>query len=553
MTTLDPVRLEVIRNALIAGAEEMNASIWRTARSTVVRETLDYSTALFDGHGRAVAQSTRIPIHLNSMSACLEEIVAGHIPLTDWRDGDVILTNDPYSGGQHLPDFVAFKPVFAAGRCVAIAAAIVHHVDIGGGAPGSYYAEATEIYQEGLRLPPVKLVEGGRLNRAVTGIIRANSREPEKIGGDVQAQIACLDVGAAAVRRLTGRYGPGLLEAAMAAILDQSEAALRAILADLPDGSYRFADLVDDDGQSARDLAVIATVEIAGDRCRVDLSESADQVPGPVNCTLAMTKSAAYCALLSLGEGAVMANAGAYRPIEVACRPGAIANCTAPAPVANRMATGHRIVTTVMGALAEAAPDKIPAAYYGVSYVSALQAPDPLVPGERRVYFEVEVGGWGGHPEQDGADGFSCGFHNLANSPIEMCETLFPISFTEYALIPDSGGAGKHRGGLGLAREWRLDADWGRVSGSFERFRHGPYGLAGGAAGSKGRFLHRHAGGTTELPSKVSGLRLKRGDRIRLETSGGGGWGDPGEREEALKARDRAGGYLSGGGSGVRK
>lgn len=545
MTALDPARLEVIRNALIAGAEEMNASIWRTARSTVVRETLDYSTALFDGHGRSVAQSTRIPIHLNSMSACLDEIVAQHIPLTDWRDGDVVLTNDPYSGGQHLPDFVAFKPVFVEGRCVAIAAAIVHHVDIGGGAPGSYYADATEIYQEGLRLPPVKLVEGGRVNQAVIDIIRTNSREPEKIAGDVQAQIACLDVGAAAVRRLTARYGPILLEAAMAAILDQSETALRTILKGLPDGSYRFEDLVDDDGQSARDLAVIANVEIAGDRCRVDLSDSADQVPGPVNCTLAMTKSAVYCALLSLGEGAVMANSGAYRPIEVVCRPGAIANCSAPAPVANRMATGHRIVTTVMGALAGAAPDKIPAAYYGVSYVSTLQAPDPLAPGERRVYFEVEVGGWGGHPVQDGADGFSCGFHNLANSPIEMCETLFPISFTEYALIPDSGGAGRHRGGLGLAREWRLDADWGTVSGSFERFRHGPYGLAGGEPGAKGRFLHSHAGGTTELPSKVSGLRLERGDRIRLETSGGGGWGDPDEREAALAERDRRGGYVS--------
>lgn len=189
------------------------------------------------------------------------------------------------------------------------------------------------------------------------------------------------------------------------------------------------------------------------------------------------------------------------------------------------MATGHRIVTTVLGALAEAAPDRVPAAYYGVSYVMALLAPDPLVPTEIRVYFEIEVGGWGGHPEGDGADGFSCGFHNGANSPIEMCEMLFPITFTEYAFIPESGGAGQHEGGMGLAREWRLDAATGTVSGSFERFRHGPYGLAGGEAGAKGRFLHKRGDEVHVLPSKISNVRLERGDRVRLETSGGGGWG----------------------------
>lgn len=547
MTTLDPIRLEVIRNALIAGAEEMNTSIWRTARSTVVRETLDYSTALFDGHGRAVAQSTRIPIHLNSMSVCLEDVIANDIALEDWRDGDVILTNDPYSGGQHLPDFVAFKPIYAGGRRIAIAAAIVHHVDVGGGAPGSYYAGATEVYQEGLRLPPVKLVDAGRTNQAVIDIIRRNSREPEKIGGDVHAQLACLEVGSAAIHRLTQRYGGAVLEEAMAFILDQSEHAMRSVLAELPDGTYTFEDVVDDDGQAAVDLAVVASVVIRGDHCVVDLSGSADQAPGPVNCTLNMAKSGVYCALLSLGDGAVMANSGAYRPIEVQCRSGCIANCNAPAPVANRMATGHRIVTTVLGALSGAAPDRIPAAYYGVSYVLTLQAPDPLVADESRVYFEVEVGGWGGHPQGDGADGFSCGFHNLANSPIEMCETLFPITFTQYGLIPDSGGDGEHRGGLGLAREWRLDADWGRVSGSFERFRHGPYGLAGGEAGSGGRFVHATAQGSKDLPSKISGVALKRGDRIRLETSGGGGWGRAEDRSAEACEQDRIGGYVTDG------
>ncbi len=542
MTKIDPIRLEVIRNALIAGAEEMNLSIWRTARSTVVRETLDYSTAQIDGKRRVVAQTTSIPTHLNSMTVCLDEVIAHHLPLEEWRDGDVILTNDPYCGGQHLPDFVAFRPVFADGERIAISASIVHHVDVGGGAPGSYYAGATEVYQEGLRMPPVKLVEGGKLNEAVIAIIRQNSREPEKIGGDVHAQIACLEVGARAVHRLTGRYDADLVVAAMNAVIGQSETAMRKLISSIPDGTYEFEDFVDDDGQDAVGLAIQARVEVSGDSCKVDLSGSADQAPGPVNCTLNMTSSGVYCALLCLGEGSVMANSGAYVPIEIVCRPGSIVSCSAPAPVANRMATGHRVVTTVLGALAKAVPEKVPAAYYGVSYVAALSAPDPAVPGERRVYFEIEVGGWGAHPQGDGADGFSAGFHNLANSPMEMCETLFPVTFTEYGYIPDSGGAGKHRGGLGLAREWRLDADWGTLSGNFERFRYPPYGLNGGEPGSNGRFTLYRGDEERELPSKISGLALQKGDRVRLETSGGGGWGDPAERDPAqIRTDERAG------------
>jgi N-methylhydantoinase B len=541
--TVDPVLLEVIRNALVAGAEEMNISIWRTARSTVVRETLDYSTALFDGRGNAIAQSTRIPIHLNSMSVCLEDIVLHHIPLDQWNDGDVILTNDPYCGGQHLPDFVVFQPLYVNGERVAIAAAIVHHIDVSGGAAGSYFAGAKEVYHEGLRIPPVKLVEGGVTNEAIVAIVRQNSREPEKIGGDLQAQIASLAVGARAIERLAARYDNAVILSAMDAILAQSEAVMRETIAAIPDGTYRFEDYVDDDGQSAVDLSVIARVEVHGDSVTVDLSESADQAPGPVNCTLNMARSGVYCALLSVAEGRAMANSGAYKPIEVICRPGSIANCLHPAPVANRMATGHRIVTTVLGALAEPLPELIPAAYYGVSYVAALSAPDRFVEGERRVYFEIEVGGWGGNPQADGANGFSAGFHNLANSPVEMCESLFPIVFTEYAFVEGSGGDGQHRGGLGLAREWQLDAEWGSLSGNFERFRHAPYGINGGKEGSKGRFLHITDQATVELPSKISGVELKKGDRVRLETSGGGGWGDPALRDEADRRADREGGY----------
>jgi N-methylhydantoinase B len=549
--TIDPIRLEVIRNALVAASEEMNISIWRTARSTVVRETLDYSTAIFDGHGRAVAQSTRIPVHLNSMSVCLEEIIAHWIPLDQWHEGDVILTNDPYAGGQHLPDFVAFKPIYADGVRVAISATVVHHIDVGGGAPGSYFAGATEVFQEGLRLPPMKLVDAGRRNEAILATIRRNSREPEKIGGDVAAQLAALDVGARAVMRLVNRYDAATIDVAMDAILDQSEAAMRSAISDIPNGTYSFEDFVDDDGQDAVGLKVHAVVTIDGEQARIDLSGSADQAPGPVNCTLNMAKSGVYCALLMAAGGKAMANTGAYRPIEIVARPGAIVSAESPAPVANRMATGHRIVTTVLGALAEAVPHLIPAAYYGVSYVAALSALDAS--GQRRVYFEIEVGGWGAHPTADGASGFSAGFHNLANSPMEMCEALFPVMFTHYGLIPDSGGAGQRRGGLGLAREWRLESDWGVLAGSFDRFRYPPYGLNGGEPGTPGQFRMWRDGEMTQLPSKISGVQLKRGDRVRLDTAGGGGWGDPQARDAELLAADLAAGYVTKAGAHVYK
>lgn len=542
--TLDPVQLEIIRNALIAAAEEMSVTIWRTSRSTVVREMLDYSTQVFDGQGRAVAQAARIPVHLNSMSVCLDRIVADFIPLDQWHEGDVILTNDPYCGGQHLPDFVAFKPVFADGERIGIAATIVHHIDVGGGAAGSYYAEAREVYQEGLRIPPCKVVEGGKPNKAVIAIIRQNSREPDQIGGDFASQLAAMEVGVQALRKLAARYGAKTLQAAMGELQDQSDRAMRAMLRDLPDGTYRFTDYVDDDGITDERLKLECAVTIAGERCKVDFSGSSPQAAGPVNCTLNMTASGIYCALAMLADGQVMANSGAYRAIEITAEEGTVVAARAPAPVANRMATGHRVVTTVLGALAQAAPDRVPAAYYGVSYVQTLSTPDPKTGGPR-VYFEIEIGGWGAHPQQDGADAFSAGFHNSSSTPVELNEAYFPLTFTEYSLIPDSGGAGTQRGGTGLRRAYRVDAREGRLSGNFERFKVPPYGLSGGEPGRPGRFYFVRDGRENALPSKLANHIVRQGDIVVLETAGGGGFGDPAARDPHAAERDRAGGYVS--------
>lgn len=543
-SVLDPVQLEIIRNALIAAAEEMSVTIWRTSRSTVVREMLDYSTQVFDSQGRAVAQAARIPVHLNSMSVCLDRIARDFIPLDDWNEGDVILTNDPYCGGQHLPDFVAFKPVFADGVRIGIAATIVHHIDVGGGAAGSYYPAAQEVYQEGLRIPPCKVVEAGKPNQAVIAIIRQNSREPEQIGGDFQSQLAAMEIGGQALRKLAARYGAEVLQAAMDELQNQSDRAMRAMLRELPDGTYRFTDYVDDDGITDDRLKLECAVTIGGDRCLVDFSGSSPQAAGPVNCTLNMTASGIYCALAMLADGKVMANSGAYRAIEIVAEEGTVVSARAPAPVANRMATGHRVVTTVLGALAQAAPDRVPAAYYGVSYVQTLSTPDPAT-GAPRVYFEIEIGGWGAHPEQDGADALSAGFHNSSSTPVELNEAYFPLTFTEYSLIPDSGGDGKQRGGTGLRRAYRLDAQEGRLSGNFERFKVPPYGLSGGASGRPGRFYFVRNGQENELPSKLANHIVQQGDVVVLETAGGGGFGDPVARDPQAAERDRVGGYIS--------
>ena len=541
---IDPIRLEVIRNALVAASEEMSITIWRTSRSTVVREILDFSTAVFDANGNNIAQSARIPVHLNSMSDCLRTILDRFIPLEQWQDGDVIVTNDPYSGGQHLPDIQTFRPVFVDGKRVAIVGTLCHHVDVGGGAAGSYYAAATEVFHEGIRIPPLRLVDKGVLNSGVFEMLLHNVRQPDETRGDLNAQIAALGIGERAVARMARKYGSDSLEAAMAAILDGSEAMMRAALKALPDGEASFLELVDDDGQSDDPITLSVKITKSGDTIALDFAGSSPQVRGPVNNTPAMTCSAVYYALLAALGGDIPANSGCYRPVTVALPEGSVVNAVFPAPVAGRMVVNHRIATAVFGALAGIMPQRIPAAYYAISYVYALQTTNPQ--GKRQVYFDIEVGGWGGHAGGDGASALSCGLHNNTNAPIEMVEAKYPVTFTKYGLIPDSGGAGQFRGGLGLVREWRLDAAEGSLSTNFERFRHAPYGIKGGAEGSLSRTTVTHPDGSkASLRSKVSGVPLKRGDIVTIETSGGGGYGDPGARDPQRLARDLAEGLVT--------
>ncbi|HYF06456.1 MAG TPA: hydantoinase B/oxoprolinase family protein [Acetobacteraceae bacterium] len=541
--TLDPITTEIIRNGLVAAAAEMDITIWRTSRSTIVRELLDYSTAVFDAEGNNVAQSARIPQHLNSMGAALRTLLDRFVRAEDWAEDDVVATNDPYCGAQHLNDVLVFRPVFHEGTRVAYVGALCHHIDMGGMAPGSYAATATEVFQEGVRIPPLKLIERGRLNEAVWAMIGQNVRKPALMLGDLQSQLASLEVGAAAIKRLATRIGGDTLVEATGKILDMSEAAMRAAIRAMPDGRYGFEDFLDDDGVTGEPVRLHAAITIAGDEIEVDLTGCADQQRGPINCTPAMSNCAVFYAIIAATEGAVQANAGCYRPIRITHRPGSVTDCRAPASVAHRVAVTHRLANVMFGALHQALPDRIPAAYYGGSYVATFQtiAED----NHREVLVEIEIGGTGAHPRKDGVNAWSFGIHNNANIPIEMIESGMPLSITRYGLLPGSGGEGEYRGGLGLVREWRVDSPACVFTANMDRFRFPPYGLAGGGPGSLGRLTRLRDGVETPIPPKSDGVMLKRGDVVRLETSGGGGFGDPALRAPEAVARDKALGYVA--------
>lgn len=534
---LGPVTIEVLRNAFTATAAEMDVTVWRTSRSTIVREMLDYSTAVFDRDGYNIAQSARIPGHLNSMSAGLLTIVRDFLPLDQWAEGDVVITNDPYCGGQHIPDILAYRPVYVEGQRIAIVGTLCHHLDMGGMAAGSYAATATEIFQEGLRIPPLKLVRGGVMNEDVLAMMRQNVRRPDMLMGDLQAQLASLAVGHGTMQRLAARFGPATIVEVCKRLLDGSERAVRAMISRIPDGRYSFEDFLDDDGIVPEPIRIHTAIEVRGEEMTVDLSGCGKQATGPINATLASSGSAIYYAVMAIADRDIPANAGCYRPVTVIAPDGLIVNPSHPAPVANRVAVAHRLATTMFGALHQAVPGRVPAAYYGVSYVCSFQTIGER--GERGVLVEIEIGGTGAYDDQDGLSAYSYGMHNNASIPIEMIEADVPLTVTAYGLIDGSGGAGRHRGGLGLFREWRVDSPAAVFTANLERFKFQPYGLEGGEPGRAGKLWLIRNGERQALGSKINNLPLVRGDIIRLETSGGGGYGPPSERNPAGLERDR--------------
>lgn len=539
---LDPVTVEVVRYGLVAAAEQMATAIERSARSQVIRDMLDYSTAVFDLSGGIVAQSCRIPIHLNSMTRALRAILGGPYPLEEWHEGDVFCTNDPYAGGQHLPDIMTFRLVVADGQPVAICGALGHHLDVGGRGSGSYGADATEIYQEGFRISPCRIAAGGELNPLFFELLRPNIRVPKKTIADLRAQLASLDIGETDVLRMVRRYGAERFGAAMEDIIDQSEQRMRQLIAGFPAGTFAAEDWVDGDGLDDEPIRIRVALTADGDDLVVDFAGTDDQVRGPVNSPIAATESAVYFALLANLAPGLSSNHGCYKPIRVSAPAGSVVNPVEPAPVVGRNVVCHRIANIITAALGEAVPSRAAADYYGNSNVYILSAKGD--DGRPNVLFEIEVGGWGARADRDGNDCLSAGVHNLMNNPIELTEHEFPMRVVSYEFRPDSGGAGTFRGGLGVKRVMRVLQDC-ELSAQFDRVKFPPRGHGGGHDGAPARISVVHDGVERVLGGKILAHPLEAGDLVVVETQGGGGFGPAGERDPELVRRDVRDGKLS--------
>jgi N-methylhydantoinase B len=528
---VDPVTLEVLRNAFEAVAEEMNAALVRTGYSPNIKERRDCSTALFDADGEMVAQAETMPVHLGAMPFSVAAALEAFPPET-LRPGDGVLLNDPFRGGAHLPDLTLVTPLFADGEVIAYAANRAHHADVGGSTAGSVAADSTEIYQEGLRIPPVKFLVSGEVDDAVVDLILANVRTPAERRGDLRAQEAANETARERTDDLLAEHGADALAAAFAAVQDYSERRMRAELRELPDGTYDFADRLDDDGRGNEDLRIEATVRIESGRATVDFAGTAPQVAGPVNAVFAVTASATYYALRCVTDPDIPPNAGCYRPIEIRTPEGSLVDPDPPAAVVGgNLETSQRVTDVVLGALAAAVPDRVPAAGQGTMNNVTLGGTDPR-DGSPYAFYETQAGGFGARPSADGMDAVHVHMSNTLNTPVEVLETAYPLRVRRYELRPDSGGAGRFRGGLGLRRDIESRGET-TLSLLADRHRNPPYGLAGGDPGEPGAaFVDGE-----RVPAKTT-RDLAAGSVVSVRTPGGGGHGDPGERSTEAIARD---------------
>jgi N-methylhydantoinase B len=518
----DPVALEIANHRLAGIAEEMGVVLGRTALSPNIKERRDYSCAIFDARGGLAAQAAHIPVHLGSTPLSVRAAIAA-VPM---GPGDVAMLNDPFAGGTHLPDVTVVAPVFAPGarRPFAYVANRAHHADVGGMTPGSMPL-ATEIFQEGMRVPPVRLVVAGRLVADVVRLFLANSRVPDEREGDLHAQWAALRVGAERLREAAAEMGgPAALARRMAALQDYSAALMRATLAAIPPGSYRAVDVLDDDGFSRAHVRIAVQLTVGRGRAVIDFAGSAPQTQGPLNANLAVTRSAVLYVFTALARDPIPPNEGLARPLAIRAPAGSVVNARFPAAVAGgNVETSQRIVDVVLRALARALPGRIPAASAGSMSNVALGS---VAGGRPFTYYETVAGGAGAGPGGPGASAVHTHMTNTLNTPIEALEAYYPLRVRRYAVRRGSGGAGRHRGGCGIVREIEFLAP-AHVTLLGERRRVAPYGLSGGAAGAPGRDTLLHAGRPRRLPAKGT-VTVAAGDRLRVETPGGGGWGRPG-------------------------
>jgi N-methylhydantoinase B len=522
---IDPITFAVVKNAMDAIVDEVAYTVLRTARSEIVKDVMDYSAAICDRDGQMIAQAKTIALHLGAIPEAMAEVTARYG--NDLSPGDAVVVNDPYQGGMHLPDIFMFVPFFYKGEIEGYCVVICHHTDVGGRVPGSNASDSTEIYQEGLRIPVLKLYEAGKTNETLERIIAQNVRVPDRVLGDLRAQYAACQVG---VRELTGlfdRYGRADARMYLAELLDYAERLTRAEIRQWPKGTFVFEDFIDDDGISAEPIPIRVAVTVHDDHLSVDYAGSAPQVRAAINSTRSYTNSCTYLSVRCALKGDVPNNAGVFRCVEVSVPEGSVLNPLQPAAVAARALTGYRVFDTMLGALAKVVPDRIPAAGEGGNTVVCLSGKNDQ--GKPYIVVDMICGAWGGRPHADGIEAITNASQNLSNTPIETLEAQHPIRVEEYELEADSCGAGRYRGGLGIRRSYRVLSSDALLQLRADRMKFRPYGLQGGSEAAAARNLLTRGKSVENLASKVC-LQVQRDDVVTHVQPGGGGFGNPLDR-----------------------
>ena len=531
----DPITRELIRNYLSSVADEMANTVIRTAYSTIVRDCMDFSTALCDREGQMVAQGVTIPFQLGSIPFALGSTIRkfrGNI-----HPGDIFIMNDPFEGGIHIPDIFLFHPIFFKESLIGFSAVISHHVDVGGRVPGSAACDNTEIFQDGLRIPPLKLYDRGVANDAIFEILEKNVRVPVMLMGDLRANLAACKTGEKGMIELANQYGPEQLDVYYAELLNYTEQMIRAEIAKWPDGVYTFTDYLDDDGVDPVPIPIVVTMTVHGDSVTIDFTGTSEQVRGGINCPLPFTISCCGYAVRSIIQGDIPNTSGLFRPIEVIAPEASIVNPVMPAASGMRGVVGFRLSDALFGCLAQIVPQKVPAAGEGGNSLIIIGGYNKKR--EPFVMFDLMAGTWGARPTKDGNDGLTNPGSVISNIPAELMELEYPVRVEQYALCKDTGGAGRYRGGMAVAREWRYLGDTNaNLSVRSDRHDFPPYGLFDGLPGMPSSVvINPDTEQQRVLRTKVTDT-LKPGDSIRHIQAGGGGWGDPLKRDPAAVQLD---------------
>ena len=540
---IDPITFAVIKSGLDSIADDMAYTVVRIARSEIVKDVMDFSAALCAADGQMVAQAKTIAQHLGAIPEAMAAVLAKFGD--DLADGDAVIMNDPYHGGMHLPDIFMFMPLFFEGKRRAFAVVICHHTDVGGRVPGSNASDSTEIYQEGLRIPPLKLYDRGKLNETLETMIKINVRVPDRVWGDLSAQYAAAQVGKRGLEKLFQRYGADEVEAYMGELLDYAERLTRAEIKTWPKGRYTFTDHIDSDGFSDTPIPIKVAITVRDDgTLLVDYTGSSPQVKGALNSTLSFTRSLTYLSVRCVLPKDVPNNVGVFRCIDIKVPEASVLNPVMPGPCAARALTGYRVFDTMLGALSQIVPERVPAAGEGGNSVICISGLRP----NRKPFIIVDMicGAWGGRPDKDGLEAVTNASQNLSNMPVEVMEAEHPVRVEEYAFVPDTCGAGKWRGGVGLRRSYRILAPEALLQMRTDRVAFAPYGLAGGEPGGRSRNFIEIGNRREPLPGKVT-MTVPHDAVIIHEQAGAGGFGDPMTRDPDLVLEDLRDGKITAG------